>query len=820
MNQCESQRIKKEYIEVTGIVQGVGFRPFVHNLAEKHNLAGYVLNNADGVVIEVEGAAANIETFLYDLEHTAPPLSRIVEIKRRVIDRNSQTSENETADGKFEIRDSVREGKPVALISPDTCVCSDCLKELFDTENRRHLYSFINCTNCGPRFTIIQNIPYDRPFTTMSGFTMCPSCRYEYENPRDRRFHAQPNACPVCGPHLQLLDSAGNQMPGDPLTNAIALLKKGSIVAVKGLGGFHLVVDGTNNDAVNRLRRRKHREEKPLAVMTGSIRDARGMVHMSAIEDRLLTGYERPILLARRHENTPVADAVAPGNDHLGVMLPYTPLHYLLFFHPDAGGNYFGDKSIFPALVMTSGNVSEEPICKDNADAIDRLAGIADAFLVHDRDIHVRSDDSVVRVADGEASFIRRSRGYVPVPVFLKKSLPSVLALGGELKNTLCITEGRHAFLSQHIGDMANISTFDYFHEAVEHFKKILELEPDIIAYDLHPEYQTTKYFNRIEGESGSNFGAVGVQHHHSHIAGVLAEHGCDDPVIGFSMDGTGYGLDGAIWGGEVLLCTGCNFTRCAHLEYVPMPGGESAVREAWRMAFSYLRESFGDDWKNLDASCLKQIPHQKLEMLEQACKSGVNSPKTSSLGRLFDAVSSILDLCQVSAYEGQAAIMLDMTASSEQEGKVLPYNIYEKKPEMFGNYPVLRGNLSNVNVPSAPTVSSTYILDYKPLVRSLIEGVQRGRSVSKLAYDFHTTLLASFLDVLGRISETTGVKTVAYSGGCWQNRILSERFPALLRENGYDVLTNNLVPPNDGGIALGQAYVAANIAELAQKKS
>ena len=809
-----------EYIEVTGIVQGVGFRPFVHNLAEKYHLGGYVLNRPDGVIIEVEGKAEVLEEFVHELEHKAPPLSRIVEISRRVIVQIDQKGEIPVRFKGFEIRESLHEGQTVTLIPPDVCVCEDCLTELFDSKDRRYLYPFINCTNCGPRFTIIRDLPYDRPFTTMSGFTMCPDCLSEYENHLDRRFHAQPNACNVCGPHVYLLDSSGNPIPDNPVLKAINLLKEGKVVAVKGLGGFHLAVDATNNEAVQRLRQRKHREEKPLAIMAGNAEISGRLVQLDKAEMQILCGRERPILLAPRYKGAVVADAVAPGNAYLGVMLPYTPLHYLMFFHPGAGGNYIANEPLFSALVMTSGNLSEEPICKDNEEAIERLSGVADAFLMHNRDIHVRSDDSVVNIVGTEASFIRRSRGYVPVPVFLKEELPSVLALGAELKNTICITQGKRAFPGQHIGDLENITTLDFFHEAVAHFKKILEIEPHIFAYDLHPRYLSTKYFTQLEEEMKSeDYGAVGVQHHHAHIASVLAENDYDGPVIGFSLDGTGYGLDETVWGGEILLCTSYNFSRIAHLEYIPLPGGESAVRHPWRMAFAYLREVWRNDWKKLNLPCLNQVSSYDIEVLDKACSAKLNCPQTSSLGRLFDAAASILDICHVTSFEGQAAIMLEMLAAHEGAGNVLPYSIKQEEPEHYEGYPVLRGNLEKVELPLKPSLKSGYILDYKPLVHSIVEGVLSGSKISELAMDFHTTLIASLLEAADIIRGDTGVSTVAFSGGCMQNRILSERLPSLLREKGFEVFTNRLVPPNDGGISLGQAYIASHIAMIAREQ-
>jgi len=813
-----------ERIEVTGIVQGVGFRPFVHNLAQAHGLAGYVLNNPDGVVIEVEGASDELEAFAADLREQAPPLSHIVDVHREVLKESALDGERPLRYESFEIRASEHEGKPVTLISPDACVCDDCLRELFDPGDRRYLYPFINCTNCGPRFSIIQSLPYDRPFTTMSKFKMCPACQREYDDPSDRRFHAQPNACPVCGPALQLVDAKGHPLPDDPLLETIALLKEGRIVAIKGLGGFHLAVDATNETAVERLRRRKRREEKPLALMVGSVAMASELVRLTPSGEELLTSMARPILLsARRDSDTDgvrVADAVAPDNPYLGVMLPYTPMHYLLFFHPQAGGDFADGKPIFLALVMTSGNLSEEPICKDNDEAIERLSGVADAFLVHDRDIHVRSDDSVVSLVGDELSLMRRSRGYAPLPVFLPEAVPQVLALGGELKNTLCLTEGRRAFLSQHIGDLENVPTLGFFQEAVAHFTKILDLSPTIFAYDLHPEYLSTKYFAQMWNELDENsFGAVGVQHHHAHIASVLAEHGRDEPVIGFSLDGTGYGLDGAIWGGEVLLCTPESFSRFAHLDYVPLLGGSKAIREPWRMAFSHLRSAFGDEWSSLDLPCLHQVSSRDLELLKKACDAGLNSPPTSSLGRLFDAVASILNLRQRVRFEGQAALMLEMLATGAQ-ASAMPFSIREEAPQKIGGYPVLWGNVRSAVPPSAPSAPVRLVLDFSPSVRAIAEGVLHRRPFKQLAASFHATLLAAFLEAAKRARESTGIKTVALSGGCWQNRILSERFPPLLRENGFEVLAHRLVPPNDGGLSLGQAYTAARIAQLTRRSS
>lgn len=826
---------KAERLEVEGMVQGVGFRPFVHSLAERYSLGGYVANTPDGVLIEIEGPSAVLDAFVRDLEQLAPPLSRIVSITRKPVSTppprlNRGVTRNRLYNG-FEIRQSVRghPGSTGVLIPPDICICGECLAELFDPQNRRYLYPFINCTNCGPRFTIIRGLPYDRPLTTMAGFTMCPECSREYTSPPgltggSRRFHAQPNACPVCGPRVSLVDSGGEKLPGDPVVTAIDLLRKGRIVAVKGLGGFHLAVDGTDNGAVMRLRRRKNREEKPLALMVGTLTDARRLIAMGRDEEQILTSRERPILLAPRaeheHGEPPVAETVAPRNPQLGVMLPYTPLHYLLFFHPAAGGDFLHARPVFSALVMTSGNLSEEPVCKDNDEVLERLAGVADAFLLHDRGIHVRCDDSVVRSTNGNTMFIRRSRGFVPVPVFLLERSVPVLALGGELKNTLCLIEGRRAFMSQHIGDLENIPTLAFFREAVTHFTGIFNLEPAVFAYDLHPEYLSTKYIMSLRDSlDPDRYGLVGIQHHHAHIAGVMAEHGVSDPVIGFSMDGTGYGVDGTVWGGEVLLCTPVAFTRAAHLDTVPMPGGSSAVREPWRMAFSNLREAFGDEVYSLDLPCLKRIPPEHLEVLARACDTGLNCPRTSSLGRLFDAAASILDIRHETAFEGQAAMELEMYATGESDGMTLPYEILPDDTEPLTGAPVLWGTAKSAAVTEKPLCETSYTIDFRPLVRALVEELRHGKPRSVLALSFHIAILSSFLDVAERIRETTGIATAALSGGCWQNRILSERFQSMLRDRSFTVLTHRQVPPNDGGIALGQAYVASHICRLNTKE-
>lgn len=798
--------MKKEKIQVRGIVQGVGFRPFVCNLASSLELGGYVMNTPDGVTIEVAGDDGSRSEFIRRLKDDAPPLALILDIRR-----DGSVPVNQDTGRSFRIVESGTDGSPRTLISPDTAVCDDCLNELFDPNDRRYRYPFINCTNCGPRFTIIRSLPYDRPNTTMSSFTMCPDCAREYADHRDRRFHAQPDACDVCGPHVSLLEPDGTVIDGDPVINAIDLLHEGKILAIKGLGGFHLAVDAHDEKAVNRLRQRKRRFEKPLAVMTGNLASARTLTILSDKEESLLTGRERPIVLARAKRGGAIAPSVAPGNPYLGVMLPYTPLHYLLFFDPLCGGDYRSGRTLFDALVMTSGNLSEEPICRTNKDALDRLGDIADAFLVHNRDIHIRCDDSVVTSFSGEPVFVRRSRGYVPVPVFMYSRAPQILAAGPELKNTVCITDASRAFPSQHIGDLENSATLDLYREAIGHFSEIHELSPRILAHDLHPRYLSTQYVMDRLDEQG--IGTVGVQHHHAHIAGVLGEHGEDGPVIGLALDGTGYGLDGTVWGGEILVSTAGSFTRAGHFAYMPLPGGEKAIREPWRMAFAYLRAAFGEKWRDLDLPCLKQTSLASFNVLEHACERGINAPLTSSCGRLFDAVSSLLDISHTVSFEGQAAYLLELKTSLSTDANVFAYNITDREPVPATGYPLLGGTLADATLPEPPDYPYRHVIDVIPMVLDIVEGLNNGIPASRLAASFHRTVTAALCDVVDRIANYTGIHTVALSGGCFQNRILSERLPAFLRDRGYTVLMHRLVPVNDGGVSFGQACVASAVA-------
>jgi hydrogenase maturation protein HypF len=962
-----SVRVRKA-IEVTGIVQGVGFRPYVYRLAFQRHLAGFITNTAAGVSIEVEGPTDAVDDFLSRLPLEAPPLARITQVAALDIPAR--------AEGEFRILPSRPGAHRRVLISPDVAICDDCRRELFDPSDRRFHYPFINCTNCGPRYTIVRDIPYDRARTSMAVFPMCADCQREYDDPLNRRFHAQPNACWKCGPQVELWDGGGKRVesadrnpsvsgavgagltpartedsgfriqdsggaltdpiavgaglvpahsgaptrgvPTDPIEEAAARLQAGYVVAVKGLGGFHLAVDATNSAAVSRLREGKRRVEKPFAIMASDLEVVGNFCQLDDASRALLSSPERPIVLLRkkfvgarhgpppggsgpqggvplRDFSTPIAELVAPFNLDFGVFLPYTPLHYLLF----AAGR-------FQALVMTSGNISEEPIAIDNAEAVARLRGIADFFLVHNRDVLLRCDDSVVRVSravpplserrstgpapgqselpaqadahsgsaavtcsgdftsplggDGDVKsplrgrslsagrpvgrqlgvnridghlgkpghgqavqLIRRSRGYVPVPVFLNQDLPAILAVGGELKNTVCLTKGRHAFLSQHIGDLENLESYGFFENTISSFKRILEVEPQFLAYDLHPDYFSTRWAlgqTRLE--------RVGVQHHHAHIASCMAENHLDGKVIGIALDGTGYGTDGAVWGGEVLLATYADFERMAHLDYVPMPGGAAAITEPWRMAVSYLQKHFGDAFLELDIPFVRELdrgahdhallrkraqepdvgahrdaprhefarefdvgahghaPLQKqVTVLLRMLERGVNSPLTSSCGRLFDAVSALAGIRKRVNYEAQAAIELEAAISGETEGAGYPF---ELRPDGSG-----------------------WIIDTRALFAALVNDLKGGVPAGMVSRRFHE----GFADVLVRVAklirDKTGVQNICLSGGSFQNVFLLEYLKRKLEADGLCVFTHSEVPCGDGGLSLGQALVAAH---------
>lgn len=748
-------------IHVSGIVQGVGFRPYVYRLAVAQRLAGQIANTATGVVIEVQGSPESVDDFLQRLPKEAPPLALITGLDVLEIGLNG--------DSEFRILPSERSEAVRTLIPPDIATCEDCLRELFDPADRRHLYPFINCTNCGPRFTIVRSIPYDRPQTSMAIFPMCSRCRAEYEDPRNRRFHAQPNACWDCGPQVELWDAQGKLvLCRDPVAEAAAQLKSGAVVAVKGLGGFHLAVDATNIEAVRRLRTRKHRVEKPFAVMVPNPETVEQICELDAYDRDLLMRPERPIVLARRKDSGGIPAEVAPFNRFLGVFLPYTPLQHVLFA-----------ESQLHAMVMTSGNLSEEPIAIDNSEAVTRLTGVADYFLVHNRQILRRCDDSVVRRVGGQVRQLRRSRGFVPVPVFLRKNFPATLAVGGELKSTICVLKGNEAFLSQHIGDLENVEAYKFFQESVEHLQKILEVRPSIVAYDLHPDYLSTRW-----ALAQSELKTVGVQHHHAHIASCMAENHLEGRVIGFAFDGTGYGTDGRIWGGEVLLADYLDFDRAAHLTYVPLPGGSAAIREPWRVAISHLWAAFGFDLLKLPIPFLHQIRQSKILTILQMMDREVNSPLTSSCGRLFDAVAALINLRHEINYEAQAAIELEMCRDEAFAGQPYPFSIDES------------GGILQV--------------DSRPLFRAIVEDLRHGATAGKVSQRFHDGLVEVLVRVALILRGRTSLNSVCLSGGTFQNAYLATRLEKLLREMRFDVFTHSQVPAGDGGLSLGQAVVAA----------
>ena len=778
----------RHQIDVSGIVQGVGFRPFVYRLATESQLTGTITNTASGVSIEVQGTQGALKDFVRRLQNEAPPLARITELRIREAPCNG--------DREFRIIASHKHEAVRTLISPDVATCKDCLRELLDPADRRYRYPFINCTNCGPRFTITRNIPYDRPSTSMAVFTMCPQCQAEYEDPLNRRFHAQPNACWDCGPKLQVWDRAGVKIKDvDPIAHTIATLKAGQIVAVKGLGGFHLAADASNADAIARLRERKRRVEKPFAIMVPNLSQAEELCELSKPEAEALESIQRPIVLLRRKSRDLIADQVAPYNRELGVFLPYTPVHHLLFAE---GG--------FKALVMTSGNLSEEPIAIDNEDARKRLSGLADSFVVHNREILLRCDDSVVRVSSALPAIapqapqsralncrarregaectekiqqLRRSRGFVPVPVFLRDEVPCILAVGGELKNTLCLTKGKHAFLSQHIGDLENLESYKFFEEAIRHLRTILEIQPAAIAYDLHPDYFPTKWALQQDGKH-----VVGVQHHHAHIASCMAENHLDGKVIGFALDGTGYGTDGNVWGGEVLLADYDNFERAAHFEYVPMPSGAAAIREPWRMAVGYLARHFGRDFVERDLPFLRNIKIENLETLLRMLERKINSPQTSSCGRLFDAVAAIAGVRQFVNYEAQAAIELEMAMSGTAENDAYPFNLGRE--------------------------NSPLIIGTRPLFEALLRDITRGVPTATISARFHNGLVELFASIANLLRERTNLDRVCLSGGTFNNVYLANNLRRRLHADKFQVFTHSQVPAGDGGLSLGQAMIAS----------
>lgn len=762
--------VRREIL-VSGIVQGVGFRPYVYRLASARNLEGSISNTVAGVMIEVQGPLEFVEEFISRLPAEAPALAQITGVAIRELPCKP--------DQQFEILPSRAAARADTLIAPDVAVCADCLRELFDPADRRYLYPFINCTNCGPRFSIVREIPYDRARTSMAVFPMCAQCRAEYDDPLNRRFHAQPNACWKCGPHLELWDAQGHALGAhDPIAAAVERLRAGEIVAMKGLGGFHLAVDATNSEAVERLRERKRRFEKPLAVMVPNLAAATRYCRIDPQSERMLKSWQSPIVLLPKKKTTALAEAVAPDQADLGIFLPYTPMHHLLF----AAGK-------FAALVMTSANLSEEPIAIDNREAMERLGSIADAFLVHNRDILRRCDDSVVRVSGGSVRQIRRSRGFVPAPIALREKGPAILAVGGELKSTVCITRKNEAFLSQHIGDLENVSAFDFFREAIKHLSRILEVQPNIIAHDLHPEYLSTKWATKWASEqNGARL--IGVQHHHAHIASCMAENHLDGRVIGLALDGTGYGTDGRIWGGEALIADYADFERAGHFAYVPLPGGEAAIREPWRMALSYLYDAFGKNAFRLDLPFMHAIERRKIEMVSKMIVRQINSPLTSSCGRLFDAVAALIGLRHAATYEGQPAIELEMRARASNDTAAYPFDLRRRE--------------------------DGWQIGARPLIYAIVEDLKRETPTETISRRFHNGLVETLASLAERLREQTSLNRVCLSGGSFQNELLLGGLQEKLSRASFEVFTHSQVPAGDGGLSLGQATIAAQRFRLA----
>jgi hydrogenase maturation protein HypF len=811
-------------LALRGVVQGVGFRPFVYGLASREGVAGWVRNTSAGVDIHVEGAVAAVDAFVAALPREAPPRAFIAQL-------DVEPAVPEAAEA-FVILGSAVDPHAYQLVSPDIATCGDCRRELLDPADRRHCYPFTNCTNCGPRFTIIEDLPYDRERTTMRAFPLCPACRSEYEDPEDRRFHAEPNACPVCGPRTRLLRRAAGgeggavevlaegatDDPAAPIRAAAALLRAGEILAVKGLGGFHLACDATDGAAVRRLKDRKGRPHKPLAVMFATLDDLRRHCRVAEAEAALLTSPEHPIVLLDWRDVGPGGEAgrevgegggpqgpAPPGADvrlgeihpevavrqrYLGAMLPYTPLHILLM---RAAGR---------PLVMTSGNVAEEPIVK-SWEEIDRLTPIADAYLVHDREIAVRYDDSVAQVRAGGPRLIRRSRGYAPFPVPLPRPLPQVLACGAELKNTFCLTRDANAFLSQHIGDLENLETLEHYESSIAVYRHLFRLDPDVVAYDLHPEYLATKHALALPQSR-----KVAVQHHHAHIAARMVEHRREAAVIGVSMDGLGYGDDGRLWGGEVLVCDLLGYRRVAHLEELPLPGGALAIARPWRTAAGWAYALLGPDGLERAAALLRSraapdepAPSQEeLAILLRQVDTGVNAPLTTSCGRLFDAVAALAGLRHRITYEGQAAIELEMVSGAGAD----PYPfVLEGRVEAAAAAP--RHAASGPPDDGSPAA----VVRLAPLVAAVLADLEAGATPGLVGGRLHAAVAALTLDVCRRVRAASGIAVAALAGGVFQNRLLADLCEAALAADGFDVLAAGLVPSNDGGVALGQAAVA-----------
>jgi len=758
----DNKKLIRCHIEVSGIVQGVGFRPYIYRIAKDLDLPGFVANTAAGVIIEVDGSKQEIEQFVRAIHNEKPPLASIDTL-------TADSSEIDPASryNSFEIQASIGAGDRIGPITPDTDVCDNCLKELYSPADRRYLYPFINCTDCGPRYTLIEKTPYDRPYTAMKHFPMCEKCHDEYIDPLDRRFHAQATCCPVCGPSVRLTDARGETIKtDDPIKTAAELLQSGKIVAIKGIGGFHLAVDATDRDTITRLRERKGRPDKPFAVMAESLEKIQSFARISH-EDRIcLTDRSKPIVLLQKIPSFPLAENVAPVNRFIGVMLPYTPIHHLLF--------HAGD---FQALVMTSGNLSGSPIVKDNDEALQKLANIADYFLLHNRPIVTQTDDSVIRT-DGKSyhAIYRRARAHVPIAIRLKKNSGRTLALGAIIKNTVCLTKENEAFLSQHIGDLDNIDTQLHQEKITSHFQALMRIKPDLLVHDLHPDYAGTRF-----ALSQHELPAIGVQHHHAHAVSCMAEHGLEGPVIGLTLDGNGYGPDHTVWGGEVLLADFHGFERLAHLAGVEMPGGDAAVHEPWRMAVSHLYRAYGPDYKKLSLPILHDFA-DKVSVIEQMIEKKINSPLTSSCGRLFDAAAALLGLRHTVSYEGQAAGELEMLLEpGDDDSSTYPFEIIKNN-------------------------DSPWLLPAKPVIVGLVDDILANTPPSIISRRFHNTLAVLFTRVCREARNTTKINSVVLSGGVFQNLNLLHQIKTGLEALSFNVYVHELVPSNDGGLALGQA--------------
>lgn len=753
-NKKSIQRLR---LQIKGAVQGVGFRPFIFRLATSLNLNGWINNSVQGVTIEVEGPHSLLTDFPLQIEKEKPPQAFIHSMESSYLDPVGYAS--------FEIKESTQTGKLTTLVLPDIATCNDCRDEVFDPQNRRYLYPFTNCTNCGPRFSIIESLPYDRLNTTMKIFEMCDECLAEYKNPTNRRFHAQPNACPKCGPHLELWDQKGKFLNShhQALIDTIDAIRKGAIVAIKGLGGFHLMADAENREAIQKLRDRKGREEKPFALMYPSIDSVKSDCHISIMEERLLLSPESPIVLLKRKlkTNQVLAENIAPGNPYLGIMLPYTPLHHLLM------------AVINSPVIATSGNISDEPICIDEYEALERLGDIADLFLVHNRPIARHVDDSIVRIVLDREMVLRRARGYAPLPLILKRKAPTILAVGAHLKNTIALSVENQIFISQHIGDLETDAAFQAFQNVIQSFKQLYNREPESIACDAHPDYLSTQYAKTQKQPIQK------VQHHYAHVIACMLENELEPPVLGVSWDGTGYGLDNTIWGGEFFLVTKDYYQRVAHLRQFPLPGGESAIREPRRSAIGLLYEMNADLAKT-DLPPLKSFSDKELSLLQTMLQKQINSPRTSSAGRLFDAVASLLDLRQVNRFEGQAAMELEFQLNETLNNDYYDFQIAIQK------------NIGN---------SPGYLVDWKIIIQQLLKDKKNSISISVISQKFHNTLTEIIVEIAKKVNESK----VVLSGGCFQNRYLTEYTVKRLKEENFHPYLHQRIPPNDGGIAVGQ---------------